>query len=69
VICSHETPIQTICGDIFNHPVCFRLNFHEYKELVQALVNEEIQRIKNIFKLHAKNPLYEYPILKVWTGR
>jgi hypothetical protein len=61
--------VPTICGDIFNHPMCYELNFDMYKDLVNSLETEEIQRKKNIFKLKAKNPLLNYQIFKVWTGR
>jgi hypothetical protein len=71
VICSIETnrKVQVICGDIFQHPECYELKFDMYKDLVNSLETEEIQRKKNIFKLKAKNPLLSYQIFKVWTGR
>ena len=71
VICSIETnrKVQVICGDIFQHPGCYNLNFERYKEFVRNLETEENERAKNLFKLKAKNPLINYPIFKVWTGR
>jgi hypothetical protein len=65
VICSLETKIQTVCGDIFNHPCAFYLTFQMY----QAHIQQEDKRLKNIYKFNKKSPVLEYPILKVWTGR
>jgi hypothetical protein len=71
VICSVEinNNVPTICGDIFNHPKSFRLNFDMYKDMTDSLDIQEKQRTQNIFKFKAKNPLLNYPIFKVWTGR
>jgi type I restriction-modification system DNA methylase subunit len=71
VISSVETSnnVGVICGDIFSHLECYELKFDTYKDLVNSLEFEEMQRTKNLFKLKSKNPLLDYPIFKVWTGR
>lgn len=81
VVCSLETQVITICGNIFNHPGTFNLTFDTYMWAVELAKKDEHTLLNvNPFNRVAaritptvispnRHPIFNRPILKVWTGR
>lgn len=80
VVCSLETHVTTICGNIFNQPGTFKLTFDAYMWAVELAKKDEYtllnvnpfnptKRITPTVISPNRHPIFNRPIIKVWTGR
>lgn len=82
VVCSLETQVITICGNIFNHPGTFNLTFDTYMSEVELAKKDEytLLNINPLIRTAGRiitptvispnrHPMFNCPIIKVWTGR